>query len=250
MSETHQPLPAATEPSGDPVPPPLHPRTSLAPADIDSATLKWRFHDPVQFFNNPFRRVFHNISQFALWTFFIICFGYTVRGRENIPPVSSGTFIAVGNHTSAWDPPLMGTSIFPRPVAFMAKAEFFQHFWTGWWLGHMLGSFPVNRNKVEKSTLKTAKALLQKSPWCLGVFPEGTRVRTGNLQNFKRGAAVISHISGKPLLPIAIVWKPSRLWKKRAFIQIGTLLPPCHDTDTAGQQLQDAIAQLMAQLEA
>ncbi|GBF23473.1 1-acyl-sn-glycerol-3-phosphate acyltransferase [Candidatus Gastranaerophilus sp. (ex Termes propinquus)] len=96
--------------------------------------------------------------------------GYKVIGRENLP--KEGFYIVASNHISAIDPFLMCNAI-GRPVAFMAKEELFESFWSRTFMDFM-GAFAVNREKLQVSTIKTALGI-KKTNWVLGLFPQGRR---------------------------------------------------------------------------
>lgn len=131
---------------------------------------------------------------------FRILFRCKVTGAEYIP-LQGGVIIAA-NHLSLWDPPLLG--IFsPRPIHFMAKAELFKIPVLGR-IFKKLNAFPVRRGAADRSAIKTSIALLQ-SEKCLGVFPEGTRSKTGKLGTAEPGIAMLAVKTGAPIIPAAII---------------------------------------------
>lgn len=135
-------------------------------------------------------------------------FRWEVKGRENIP--SSGPLIVCANHFSWWDPPLVGCLIGDRPIRFMAKEELFRIPIFGWIL-HNLHAFPVKRDSADRKAIKKALDTLA-AGGILGLFPEGTRSRTGELLAPQAGVALIALKSGADVLPVAIVG-PYRLFE-------------------------------------
>ena len=99
-----------------------------------------------------------------------------VIGAENIP--ASGAFILAANHVSNWDPPFLGTFI-DREICYMGKEELFRNPVMAW-ICRNLHVFPVKRGAADKSAIKTAVKLLRDGN-CFGIFPEGTRSKTGKL---------------------------------------------------------------------
>jgi 1-acyl-sn-glycerol-3-phosphate acyltransferase len=90
----------------------------------------------------------------------------------------------------------------PHPVAFMGKAELFKwkplaYLITRW------GAFPVDRSKQDASALRTALAVL-KAGEILGMFPEGTRGTTGQMQEVRTGALRLAIRTKSPLIPAGI----------------------------------------------
>ena len=89
----------------------------------------------------------------------------------------------------------------------MAKAELLAVPGLGWFI-KQLGAFPVKRGGVSKESIRLSLDLL-KNGELLGIFPEGTRNRTG--ENIaKRGAANLALKSGATVIPAAIIgsYKP------------------------------------------
>ena len=84
----------------------------------------------------------------------------------------------------------------------MAKAELFDNPVLALIL-RGLRAFPVRRGQVDRE----AYALHGDSQGrrCLGIFPEGTRSKTGELQAAHPGAARFSMQTGAPMVPAAIV---------------------------------------------
>lgn len=167
---------------------------------------------------------------------------YTVLGKENIPPLDFGSYIVAANHTSNLDPPIVSVALRYRPIAYMAKNELFQPPLMGH-LYKLTGAFAVNRDKMEISTLKSAKFVLQTGHWLLGMFPEGTRNESGEgIQELKKGVAVIAKSAKVPILPIGITRKGPK--GKEIIARIGQLIPYQEDADALHQQLQQTLYDL------
>lgn len=122
-----------------------------------------------------------------------------VIGKEKVPVY--GPVLVVANHLSLADPLLVGISI-GRKSRFMAKEELFRSPLLRFILVSV-GAFPVNRQRLDKGTLRRAEeALVQGFP--LVMFPESTRSKTTQLQPAFPGAAMIAARNGVPILPIGI----------------------------------------------
>lgn len=118
---------------------------------------------------------------------------------EKIP--ATGPVIVSCNHIHNLDPPLVGTAL-TRQVRFMAKEELFRIPVISF-LIRRFGAFPVSRGAGDKKALKTALAILDEGA-LLGLFPEGTRSKTGELGQAHTGAAYIALKSDAVLIPAAI----------------------------------------------
>ncbi|RJQ32418.1 MAG: 1-acyl-sn-glycerol-3-phosphate acyltransferase [Peptococcaceae bacterium] len=138
---------------------------------------------------------------------------WEVHGKEHIP--AAGGLVVAANHTSYWDPPVVGC-ITERPVYFMAKSELFAIPLIGTSIKR-LGAFPVHRNSLDRAAVRTALKYLAEGK-VVGIFPEGTRSHTGELLQPYLGAAMLVLKSNVPVLPVAISGSRGVWGKVRVFI--------------------------------
>ena len=134
-----------------------------------------------------------------------------VIGLENIP--KDGAFILAANHVSNWDPPFLGTFI-KREVCYMGKEELFKNPVMAWACRN-LHVFPVKRGAADKTAIKTAVKIL-KDGKCLGIFPEGTRSKTGKLGKAEAGVSLIAAMTKASIIPAAIV-NTEKIFSKEKF---------------------------------
>lgn len=120
-----------------------------------------------------------------------------VEGIEHVP--ASGGVIICSNHISAHDPPLLGM-LSPRLIRFMAKDEIFRVPVIGWLAEHGGGAIAVKRGTPDRAALKQSLEILA-SGGCFGIFPEGTRSRTGSLGKAEPGTAYLALKSGVAVIP-------------------------------------------------
>ena len=146
---------------------------------------------------------------------------WKVTGRERIP---GGPLMVVSNHLSNADPPILGAAIARRRIRFMAKIELFKYPFGV--VPRLYDAFPVRRFEADLAALLNAERILKRGG-VLGMFPEGTRSRSGMIGKPHPGTALIALRSGATVLPCAIVGteqlsKPLNLLRKpRISIQIG-----------------------------
>ena len=126
----------------------------------------------------------------------VIRFAYRITfiGLEHIPQDAKTGFILSSNHISLADPIFVALKVKPR-VYFMAKEELFQNRFFGW-LIRKLGAFPVDRNSGDIGAIHYATELVSKKN-VLGIFPEGTRSRTGAMGRIKPGISIIAAQTGR-----------------------------------------------------
>jgi 1-acyl-sn-glycerol-3-phosphate acyltransferase len=137
-----------------------------------------------------------------------------VEGLEHVPASSGG--VVACNHTLGPDYIILGYSS-PRELYYMAKAEAFE--WHPLLTKLLLagGVFPVHRGKSDVGALRNAVELAR-SGQLIGMFPEGTRSRTGRLMRAKTGTARIALAAEVPVIPVAVIgahrlmrqWRPWR----------------------------------------
>jgi 1-acyl-sn-glycerol-3-phosphate acyltransferase len=130
----------------------------------------------------------------------------TVLGRENLAGVR-GPYVAVSNHTSHLDAPLIIGAL-PRKLSrYVAAGAAADYFFDVWWRKGLtslfFNAFPVDRTGL-RGRHGLATSLLDDGVPLL-LFPEGTRSRTGEMGSFKPGAAALCISRDVPCLPVAIV---------------------------------------------
>jgi 1-acyl-sn-glycerol-3-phosphate acyltransferase len=140
------------------------------------------------------------IIRAILLPFLYLFYRPRVSGLENIP--KEGSVIIYSNHTSLLDPIVLGCMLHRR-IYFMAKQELFR-FPPMKALLLKLGAFPVKRGSADLSAIKKALQTLKEGK-VFGIFPEGTRSRSGSLQDFNHGTAAIAHKSRAVTIPVAIL---------------------------------------------
>lgn len=114
-----------------------------------------------------------------------------------------GPFIILANHTSALDGPMMYVFMRPRNMVAMAKKELWNNFATRF-LMNLWNSIPVDRENMERQTLESCFAILDKGD-ILAIAPEGTRSKDGSLQEGKEGVAFIAYRKKVPMVPIVTI---------------------------------------------
>lgn len=138
---------------------------------------------------------FRNFSK----VFFLLFYKLQITGSENI--VAEGPVIFAANHTSMLDPFMVGFSI-KRDIRFLGKIELTNTFFIRY-IMKLIKLIPVDRNKNDISALKTCIKVLKEGE-ALGIFPEGTRVKDGDISDNKAGIGLIAIKANSPIQPISI----------------------------------------------
>ncbi|WP_406037055.1 1-acyl-sn-glycerol-3-phosphate acyltransferase [Micromonospora sp. NBC_00898] len=130
-----------------------------------------------------------------------------IEGRENVP--RRGAVILAANHLSFIDSVVIPLAA-PRPVAFLAKAEYFQQPGLKGWLTRIcltgLNAIPVQRgdHPAAQNSLQVALDVLADGR-AFGIHPEGSRSRDGRIYRGRTGVAWLALASGAPVVPVAVL---------------------------------------------
>lgn len=120
---------------------------------------------------------------------------------KNIDKIPEGAFIISGNHTHIFDPiPLL--MLTKRQINFMAKKELFKNKIANWFFTKV-GAIPVDRENNDFNAIKKSMRVI-KNDGILGIFPEGTRVKEVNIDNMKKGVALIALKTKTKIVPVHI----------------------------------------------
>lgn len=154
-----------------------------------------------------------------------------VHGVEHIP--ATGATLMIMNHLH-WLDPIIGVAVIQRP-AVMFTAEKWEHKPV---IGNVLRWSQrvifVVRGELDRRALSQALEVLERGEM-LGVAPEGTRSKTGALQQAHDGAAYLVSRSGAAVAPVAAYGQEQaeRQWKRlrrpHIVVRVGE---PFHFEDT------------------
>ena len=139
------------------------------------------------------------VARFVLLNLCRIVLGLRVEGVHNVP--RSGRLLVLSNHLHNADPVLICIAT-PRPVHFMAKRELMKIPVIGR-LIRFAGAFQVDRGRADRAAIRRAIAKLDQEI-AVGVFPEGTRSKSRQIENVLAGAGLIAVKGGSPVVPLAI----------------------------------------------
>ncbi|WP_409270488.1 lysophospholipid acyltransferase family protein [Neobacillus sp. SCS-31] len=143
---------------------------------------------------------FYSFARFVANTALKPIYRYEVEGLEHFP--KEGGVLLCSNHINNLDPPVVGITA-PRPVHFMAKEELF----SVPVLKDIIkacNAFPVKRGMSDREALRKGLGVL-KAGEVLGLFPEGTRSKTGELGEGLAGAGFFALRSNAHVVPCAII---------------------------------------------
>jgi 1-acyl-sn-glycerol-3-phosphate acyltransferase len=153
----------------------------------------------------PFRRAKDHYVSFITggWSYYMLRIGgikIKTSGNINIP--DHGNFIAVSNHQSSLDIPLM-LAVIPFKVSFISKKEvLFLPFFNIWFFA--LGCLSIDRKKPIAARRKIEAFLARKRYNPVLLFPEGTRSKGSKAGRFKTGGLLNVFNQKIKVLPVRI----------------------------------------------
>ena len=160
----------------------------------------------------------YTTTRLTLGTFLRIMFRPRYLDKNKIPV--DGPLIIAANHLSHIDPAFIMTAV-KRPISYMSKKEHFEGA-VRRLIFKRVGVISVDRKEGGTEALEGALTVLKKGG-AIGIFPEGTRSRDGQLGKGKTGMARLAAATSAAVVPVAIrqtdyVWPVSkrvpRPWRK------------------------------------
>ncbi|AYE35938.1 1-acyl-sn-glycerol-3-phosphate acyltransferase [Borrelia turcica IST7] len=160
-------------------------------------------------------KIFKFESYFVKFSFILMRFGINISlwladvkvvvTRDNDACLSGkGSVVIMGNHVGAMDPIFL-IYIFMQPFAVVAKRSLFNIPFLNLIL-ISIGAIPVNRSSIKSSANAQRRALeVIKEGRLIGIFPEGTRSRDGEVGKFKRGAMNLALRTNSSIIPVTLL---------------------------------------------
>jgi 1-acyl-sn-glycerol-3-phosphate acyltransferase len=200
------------------------------------------YYGPIAY---PILRVFFFILFHTIWPL-------KIKGNKHIP--REGGALIVCNHLSLLDPLVVGFAC-SRIPHFMAKEELFNTPIIGFF-ARKLGAFPVDRGGQDAEAIKTALGILREGN-LLGMFPEGTRSKSGEMQEFRTGALRLAARTQVPVIPCALkdtnrALPPRKLFRPaRIGVSFGEpiLFPELYNRNDKGDAMERAVETLRARIQ-
>lgn len=130
-------------------------------------------------------------------------------GLENIPE-QGGVILAI-NHLSYMDTPLLLVNPVRPDITALVTTKYKDSKLIGWFVRTAEGIW-INRDVADFSAIREAAKALKKG-LALGIAPEGTRSKTGGLQEAKPGTIMLALKTGMPIIPVGITGSEDALQK-------------------------------------
>ncbi|BAQ10800.1 1-acyl-sn-glycerol-3-phosphate acyltransferase [Bacillus sp. OxB-1] len=177
-------------------------------------------------------------------TLFYPLFRIQVIGREHFP--QEGGVLLCTNHIHNFDPPVVGITC-PRTVHFMAKEELF-HAPVLKNLLPSLQAYPVKRGMSDREAFRNTLKHLR-SGKVVGLFPEGTRSKTGELGKGLAGAGFFALKGDAAVVPCAIIGPYAPFRKLKVVYGKPMDMTPYRERKASAEEVTEAIMEEIRKLQ-
>ena len=155
-------------------------------------------------------------------------FSLRTTGSQNVP--RSGPLLVLSNHQTFLDPVLVGLAI-PRYVRWVAR----QTLYKSRLLSRLISSLraiPIDHRGFSRDGLQATLNALDEGA-CVGMFPEGERTYSGELEPFKPGISLLIKRTKAPIVPAGIAGGYAAFSRYRKFPRLSPLFQPPTDATIA-----------------
>ncbi len=147
------------------------------------------------------RRTFlYRVAKVLAWILFHTVYPVTVHHQEYLD--LEGPYILISNHLSGLDPVCVAHAVNREEITYLAKKELMQGRFSGALL-RALHCIPVDRHNFDIAAMRACSQALKEGR-VLGIFPEGTRYKKGNMEELEAGVALLALRSGVKVVPMYI----------------------------------------------
>ncbi len=190
---------------------------------------------------SPLRRfTYRYISHIAEWACFVCGMRVKAVGLDLLP--KDRAFLIVGNHLSNLDPLVALAALRGFETAFVSKPENFKIPVVGTVM-HNAAFLSIDRENPRNAvtTIKQAAQHITERRLCMGIYPEGTRNKSGeDLLPFHNGSFKIATTAKCPVAVMTVQYKKAAFpYRKNAVIRILEVL----DADYIVANRTDAISE-------
>jgi 1-acyl-sn-glycerol-3-phosphate acyltransferase len=131
-----------------------------------------------------------------------------LTGLEHLSGGLTRPCLFVCNHLSNADGVILNKVLEQEKLTFVAGKKLGENSFTNIGL-KVVKTIPIMPNSADRAAIKQVVATVREGGSVL-VFPEGTRSRTGTLQEGKKGILLFARMTGAPIVPIGL-WGTEKL---------------------------------------
>ncbi|MBF6599422.1 MAG: GYD domain-containing protein [Dehalococcoidia bacterium] len=164
--------------------------------------------EPHRWQTAPWARLLRRAGRYFVSTRYVrrYCRPFEIEGGEQLRDFR-GPAIVIANHSSHFDTPAVLSALPERITGKILIAAAADKFYASrkkrtWWYSLFHGTFPVARGGGTKQ-LEYPLSLLR-GGWSILIYPEGGRSRSGQVQRFRHGVAIMAMRARCPVIPVYI----------------------------------------------
>ena len=179
-------------------------------------------------------------TRICLWWLKVTCgIRHEIMGRENIP---EDPCVVLCRHESTWETLFLQTLLAPQATIIKRELLFIPFFGWAFALNKPIAIDRGTPRSALKRLIQVGKERLAERIWVV-LFPEGTRMPSGEIGRFQIGGAALAAAAESPVLVIAHNagdhWPAHELGKRAGTIQV-KIMPPFR---TIGRDSKSIIAE-------
>jgi len=148
-----------------------------------------------------------------------IFYSLKVRGAENV--LGKDAYIIAANHIN-WFDGFVLMALFKEKIVFLTANYLFERPIVRKVFLSRLGCIPVGQGQTKKA-IKEALNILKKGG-IIGIFPEGGVRLAKEMQEIKRGAFFLAHMTNVPIIPVGIQGTNHALLSRRKIPHHGEIV--------------------------
>ncbi|MFF2449935.1 lysophospholipid acyltransferase family protein [Neobacillus sp. NPDC058068] len=186
---------------------------------------------------------FYGFAKSVVYGIFKPWYRVEAIGVENFP--KEGGVLLCSNHINNFDPIIVGIMA-PRPVHYMAKEEIFRVPVLGG-IVRKCNAFPVKRGFGDREALRSGLKILKEGN-VFGLFPEGTRSKTGQLGKGLSGAGFFALRTDALVVPCAVIGPYKAFHKLRVVYGKPIAMEEIRKNKASAEQVTDLIMSEIAKL--
>lgn len=182
----------------------------------------------------------------VIWVLGLFRMKIDLRGAELLP--TDRPFLLVGNHLSNFDPLVTLAALHKHRLAFVSKPENMKIILAGRFI-RCASFLSIDRDNPRNAvtTIHQAAEFITERGLCMGIYPEGTRSKTGELLEFRSGAFKVAKLAKCPIAVISLQYG-KRCWPlgvKPIRLQVITVLDEAYVEENRTNTISDHVRELI-----